>query len=132
MEGNLRRIPKSEFLRNNGENCNDLWVLVHGKVINMKGFKHPGGLQTLMDDHDLDRGEEYDSIHSPAAISEMKSRIIGVIDDEEKSDNDVKTHKKTDSDKLQPQTENNNLWILLLVICAIVTLVYLLNFKKYY
>jgi cytochrome b involved in lipid metabolism len=110
MEGNLRKITKSDFLQHNGENGNDLWVLVHGKVINMAGFKHPGGSQVLTDDHDEDKGDEFDSIHSPAAINEMKNRVIGVLVDDEKPV-DVKTHKKTDGDKVEEKSRDNTFMI---------------------
>ena len=72
MEAELRKVTRSEFIKNNGEDGNDLWVLINGKVYDVTNFKHPGGKEILMDDHGDDRYEEFESIHSAGAKKELK------------------------------------------------------------
>jgi cytochrome b involved in lipid metabolism len=137
MENNLRKIKRSEFQKNNGEEGKDLWVLVNGKVINMQGFKHPGGSIVLTDDHDEDKGDEFDSIHSPAAVQEMKNRIIGVLVEDDVEEPRKLQHKKTDGDIVEANSTTNARFLFIIIpIFIVFGLVFwqfskIINFSNY-
>ena len=78
MESSLREITMEELTKNNGDNA-DLWVLIHNKIYDLTNFKHPGGKEILMDPIGEDRGDEFDSIHSPNVKDEMKKYLIGQL-----------------------------------------------------
>ena len=73
-----RHISRSELLENDGQDGKKLWVLIHGKVYDVTNFKHPGGKEILMDEIGEDRGDEFESIHSPAAKRDMPKYLIGI------------------------------------------------------
>lgn len=92
MESSLREITLEELSKNDGVN-GDLWVLIHNKIYDLTKFKHPGGKEILMDPIGEDRGDEFDSIHSPGVKDEMKKYLIGKLKVEQ---NKFKTDKKND------------------------------------
>jgi len=119
-------ITQADLDKNNGEEGRPLWVLIHGKVYDMTTFKHPGGRDILLEEHGLDRGDEFDSIHSPAAREEMKKHCIGELYQEIKEgEKNVKKHKKTDGDSTQQGGSQAMYLIPLLIIFVIGALVYL-------
>lgn len=126
MESSLRDITMEELQKNDGEN-RDLWVLIHDKVYDLTKFKHPGGKEILMDPIGEDRGDEFDSIHSPNVKDEMKKYLIGHL----KEDKEKKSDKKNDdiSTSVNNKAEsgiNPVLAIVLLIVVAVV--VYFLKF----
>lgn len=131
---NSRKIKMSEFKQNNGENGNKLWVLIDNKVYDLTDFSHPGGNEILMDDHGIDRLDEFESIHSPAAKKQMVKFLIGEIDlskDGDVQDKKVKeihTDKKTDEIKVGDSGSSGLLlYIFLLALVAFVVYKFVLN-----
>jgi cytochrome b involved in lipid metabolism len=124
MESSLREITMEELVKNDGVN-GDLWVLIHNKIYDMTKFKHPGGKEILMDPIGEDRGDDFDSIHSPAVKDEMKKYLIGRLKVVEKQG---KTDKKTD-DIVKPKSDQTSIGtIIAAVFLLIVALVlYVLN-----
>jgi cytochrome b involved in lipid metabolism len=101
-----KEITMEEFLINNGEDDNRMWTLVDGKIYDLTDFDHPGGREILQDDHDQDRGDEFKSIHSPAAKNLMKKYFIGVLKKEEKAD--PAKYKKDDGDVKEGSANNKS------------------------
>ena len=125
MESTLREIALEELSKNDGVN-GDLWVLIHNKIYDLTNFKHPGGKEILMDPIGEDRGDEFDSIHSPGVKQEMKKYVIGKLKVEQK---DVKTDKKNDDLVKADSNETSIFTIISAVILLIVALVLcVLNF----
>ena len=122
MENFQREITLEELKQNDGEN-GDLWVLIHDKIYDLTKFKHPGGKEILMDPIGEDRGDEFDSIHSPAVKEEMKKYFIGKLkqevkerkSDKKNDDNDGAKNIKSQGSGLSPV-----LIIVLLIVVALV------------
>lgn len=76
----LREIEKEDIEKNDGRNGNIHWVLIDGKVYDVTGYDHPGGVDMLYHEPgtDLDKYEEFESAdHSPAALKIMRKFYIG-------------------------------------------------------
>lgn len=125
METTLREITIEELSKNDGVN-GDLWVLIHNKIYDLTNFKHPGGKEILMDPIGEDRGDEFDSIHSPGVKEEMKKYLIGKLKVEQ---NNLKTDKKNDNLIKTESNETSIFTIISAVILLIVALaICVLNF----
>jgi len=125
MESTLREITIEELSKNDGVN-GDLWVLIHNKIYDLTNFKHPGGKEILMDPIGEDRGDEFDSIHSPGVKEEMKKYLIGKLKVEQ---NNLKTDKKNDNLIKTESNETSIFTIISAVILLIVALaICVLNF----
>ena len=131
MENFQREITLEELKKNDGEN-GDLWVLIHNKIYDMTKFKHPGGKEILMDPIGEDRGDEFDSIHSPAVKDEMKKYFIGRLKEEVK---ERKSDKKNDdhdaSEKTKSQSSGLSPVIIIVLLFVVALVVYKFNLIKF-
>ncbi len=126
MESSLREITMEELTKNNGDNA-DLWVLIHNKIYDLTNFKHPGGKEILMDPIGEDRGDEFDSIHSPNVKDEMKKYLIGQL----KVEKEKKSDKKNDDYDGKVKTGENsgiNPVLVAIVLIIVALIVYKLKF----
>jgi cytochrome b involved in lipid metabolism len=128
------KIKMSEFKQNNGEVGNKLWVLIDNKVYDLTEFGHPGGNEILMDDHGIDRLDEFESIHSPAAKKQMVKFLIGEIDMskdegdvEDKKTKQIHTDKKIDEIKIENSYNGFLFVILVLAIVGFIVFKLFLN-----
>jgi cytochrome b involved in lipid metabolism len=130
MESTLQKIPRQEFLKNNGEGNNKLWVLIHGHVYDVSNFKHPGGREILLDEHGEDRGDEFDSIHSASAKKDLKQRLIGILVEDEKPKQIESKLKKTDDEIKTKETSISNLILPFILVGLIVFWFIFNNYNK--
>lgn len=124
-----RIITKSELVKNNGEEGNKLWVLIDGKVYDVTGFNHPGGIEILMEDQENDRFDEFESIHSPAAKRQMTKYLIGTIEGAEVTENIV-NEKPLEGQKAVSQGVNPLLIMGIVVLLIAAAVLYLKVLQK--
>jgi len=132
MENFQREINLEELKLNDGEN-RDLWVLIHDKVYDLTNFKHPGGKEILMDPIGEDRGDEFDSIHSPAVKDEMKKYFIGRLKKEVKEKtSDKKNDDSSDrNEKNKNQSSGLSVIFVLALLLVVAFIVYKFNLIKF-
>lgn len=127
----LKKISKSELLLNNGEDGNKLWILIEGKVYDVTEFSHPGGIESLLDNHGEDRFDEFESIHSPAAKKELAKHLIGEYqensDSQSTSNRKTETDKKTDNIKIKTESKYLPGFIIIGLLIAFVVYKFLLG-----
>lgn len=123
----LRKITLTELEKNDGENDNRLWVLIHGKIYDLTDFCHPGGKEILKDDHGDDRADEFDSIHSPEAQKDMKNYCIGELDQDEEKDEDS-NNKKTNGEAFKTGSSSSSILKILPIIIISAAIVFYLKF----
>ena len=70
----LIKVEANDIFKNNGEEGKPLWTVIHSKVYDITEFNHPGGKDVFIvgDEDDMDKGDEFDSIHGPAAKKQAK------------------------------------------------------------
>jgi cytochrome b involved in lipid metabolism len=131
MENFQREITLEELKLNDGEN-RDLWVLIHDKVYDLTNFKHPGGKEILMDPIGEDRGDEFDSIHSPAVKEEMKKYFIGRLKKEVKEKTSDKKYDDADrSEKIKTQSSGVSVILVLILLLVVAFIVYKFNLIQF-
>lgn len=79
MKNELPEYTIDEIKERNGDDGKPLWVIIRGKVYDMTTFAHPGGKDTLKDEHGTDREDEFYTIHSKGAIDKSKEFLIGKV-----------------------------------------------------
>ena len=131
METFQREITLEELKLNDGEN-RDLWVLIHDKVYDLTNFKHPGGKEILMDPIGEDRGDEFDSIHSPAVKEEMRKYFIGRLKKEVKEKTSDKKNDDADgSEKIKSQSSGLSVVLVLALLLVVAFIVYKFNLIQF-
>lgn len=75
---NEKQISIDEVAKNNGTSTGKLWIILNGKVYDVTGYDHPGGVDIYMDNNTEDKYEEFKSIgHSKTANLVMNKLFIG-------------------------------------------------------
>lgn len=107
----FRDITMSELLQNNGEDGNRLWVMIHGYIYDLTDFNHPGGKEVLENDNleeYEDKGDEFDSIHSPEAKKLMKKYRIGKLVKKSPKEKENTTESNTEKQLRNEGTQISN------------------------
>lgn len=68
-----------QIKENDGKNGRKLWILINNYIYDVTEFSHPGGKEVLQDDHEIDRTEEFNSIHSKKAKELAEKFKIGAL-----------------------------------------------------
>ncbi len=82
MENNkLIKVTPDDILKNNGKKGKPFWICMHNKVYDVTLFTHPGGKDIFIveDDDDVDKGDEFDTIHAPSTRKEAEKYLIGEL-----------------------------------------------------
>lgn len=84
MSGKGKKIKMEELKQMDGKEGRELWVLIDGKIYNVTGYDHPGGVELYEQDKDnyTDLYEQFmDANHSSTATKLMKKFYIGELED---------------------------------------------------
>jgi cytochrome b involved in lipid metabolism len=127
MDNSTNEYTREEISIHDGSN-GTLWVIIHGKVYDMSTFKHPGGKEILMDEIGEDRGDEFDSIHSPAAKQQMEQFLIGTLKEEPTKNSS--NYKKTDGDAGKYDNSSNPLVTAVLIVIGLLILGFIFYINK--
>jgi len=124
---NQRYYPR-DIMINNGKNGKPLWIVIHNKVYDVTNFNHPGGKDVFhsMDEDDLDKGDEFDSIHSKATKKTAKTYLIGKLVAEEKTIKINKDNNEIKSVNEIIESSNGSGKLMLFVLIVILILVIIL------
>lgn len=90
-----------QIKENDGKNGRRLWILINNHIYDVTEFSHPGGKEVLQDDHDIDRTEEFNSIHSKKAKELAETFKIGVLKVEVEEKNKEKVGKVEKEKEIQ-------------------------------
>ena len=115
----IKKIPPQDIMTNNGKDGKPLWIVIHDKVYDITNFAHPGGKEVFIiaEEDDMDKGDEFDSIHAPASKKQAEKYLIGeLIMTEEKKTNRIASKKAA-------QTSSNGMFVVFVVFLVLVIIV---------
>jgi len=115
----LIKVKPEEIVKNNGKQGKPLWILIHDKVYDITHFNHPGGRDVFKfeNEDDMDKGDEFDSIHAPASKKQADKYLIGeLVVSEEKRE----IKKK---EKIAANTSSNGMFVVFVMFLVIVIVI---------
>lgn len=81
-DSKLKLYTLDELKKNNGKNGNPLWILADGKIFDITGYNHPGGLEVFEQNPDNYK-DIYETFieqgHSTLAERILKTFICGKL-----------------------------------------------------
>ena len=123
-EKQLINVTIDDMIRNDGTKGKPLWTVIHNKVYDITHFNHPGGKDVFVfaDEDDMDKGDEFDSIHGPAAKKQAEKYLIGKLVANDKSKDEDKSKARAKKVEFNNSTTNFNfiIYITLFVILVII------------
>lgn len=78
----VKKFTIEQVSLNDGKNGNPHWLIIQGKVYDVTGYDHPGGIEVFNDTPNTeDKFDEFESIgHSASAVRIMQSFYIGDLE----------------------------------------------------
>jgi len=115
----IKKIQPQDIFKNNGKEGKPLWIVIHDKVYDITNFAHPGGKEVFIiaDEDDMDKGDEFDSIHAPASKKQADKYLIGELEiTAEKKERKIQNKAKANA-------SSNGMFVVFVVFLVIIIIV---------